>query len=408
MNEYITENTSSKVRRSRILSFFLWILLLLPASADALFDVSSAGKTALFFCLFLPLFSVILNRSVRKHLTAVISLPLRLAKGETGTGTLTLYNNGRFSCRKVTVSFTIRNSLTGETTLHRAVLSAPSHGSAAVSFTFSSSHCGTLEFCITKTQLFDWFGLFSVRASAAAENSILILPETFPAEILVTIPYSEMNGAENENPLRGSDDPSEITSFRNYLAGDPVKRIHWKLSAKRDMPILKEISRPVSQTLLLFWKKTPDTPPEAMDALAEAFSSAALSLSGQHIPFTIGWHDAGGEQFLPVTDEENVLSALSQIIRYGADSKNETVYSPGAISAFSKTLWFSGSYPLPEETCLSAESIVFLCRENASSIPASSGKDISSVGKESSSVGELYTVTFTPDETRTIFGTIQI
>ena len=386
----MAENTNSKGFRSRIPAFLFWVLLLFLVFADALFDISFIGRAALFFCLFLFLFSVLLTLSVKKHLTAGISLPLRIAKREIGVGTITLYNNSCFACRKVSVFFTIHNSLTDETSLHHVILSAPSHGSASVSFTFSSSHCGALEFSITKTQLFDWFGLFPVHADIAAKTSLLILPETFPAEILITVPYSEMDDADDENQLRGSDDPSEITSFRDYQAGDPVKQIHWKLSAKRDMPILKEISRPVSQTLLMFWKKTPDIPPEAVDALAEAFSSAALSLSYQHIPFTIGWHDAEGEHFNSVTNEESVFTAISQIVRYGANITNDSVYSLDKISAFSKVLWFTGSYPFPEETSLTPESVVFLC------------------SNESSSVGELYTVVFAPDEIQTIFSIIRV
>ena len=245
-----------------------------------------------------------------------------------------------------------------------------------------------LQFSVQEVSLYDWFGLFRTRASLTARDGILILPTTFPAQIEVSLPYSEKGDEENQNPLRGTEDPSEIFAFREYQPGDPIRQIHWKLTAKRGVPILKEISRPVSRTLLLFWNKTPGIPAEATDALAEAFSSAAMSLASRKIPFTIGWQDRNGIHMEPVSDETSLFGAISLAVRRGAPQAGAAEVPD--TSEYAKVLWFSGTYPFEEEPGLPAESSVFLCNTN---MPES---------------GNRYTVFFRPEEAAQVFRAIQI
>ena len=392
MNTEATKKTVSVPvgnAQKSLVSWLFWILMLAITGAAAVFSTSSIGKAAFFFCLVFPFLSLLLNRFVKKHLSVSFSLPVSAAKGQPMKGTVSLLNDGGIPCRKTDIHFTIHNDLTGYTYHCLAPLSAPSHGRSSADFTFSSEHCGMLRFTASDARLYDGFSLLSLRAAVSASKTVLILPETFPAEVFIDLPYSEQGDEETRNPLRGMEDPSEIYALREYQSGDPVRQIHWKLSAKRDMPILKEISRPVSRTLLLFWNKTPKTPPNVTDALAEAFSSAAISLAEQGIPFTLGWSDSNGSHFEPILTEDGTFSAISQAVRYGAGTGRDTTAEP-SFSAHSKILWFSSSYPFEEEPWLAPDCTVFLCNTKT---PAT---------------GSRYTRIFRPEETQELFKTIRV
>jgi len=385
-------------------AFGAWGLLLILTGAAALFSTSLIAKAAFFFCLFLPGCSALTARAVRKHLRADFSLPVSAVKSQTAGGesvqsafgAVNLHNGGFLSCGRVDVTFSIKNELTGEASEHTVTLSAPSRGGSAASFLFSPNYCGMLTFSIKNAVLYDWFGLLRIPAALTAQGSVTVLPATFDASVMVDLPYSEQGDEENINPLRGTEDPSVIYALREYQAGDPVRRMHWKLSAKRDLPIVKEISRPVSRSLVLFWNKTAGLPAGVTDALAEVFASVAMSLTKQGIPFTAGWRDSGGEQFSDISGEEELFAVIARSVRRGAGEPDAAALSEAGFSEIinlcqnAKTVWFAGEYPFAEEPFLSGDSTVFLC------------------GKEPPASGVRFTLTFAPEEAEQVFRAVRI
>lgn len=396
----MTEHTTSKTAAaspvkhpSRLRAWLLWIFLLAVTGVLFLFTAHPAGKAVFFFILFLPFVSLLCSAASGRKLNAAFSLPDTASKHTSAACRLTMQNSGIFACPAAAVRFTVRNELTEEFSEQVVPAAIPSRGSTTVSFDFSTGHCGRLLFRAEEAYLYDWFRLFRIKKALQARDSVLILPDTFPCELIVSLPYSEQGDEENQNPLRGTEDPTEIYALRDYQPGDPVKRIHWKMTAKRGQPVVREISRPVSRTLLLYWKKTSGTTPEAADALAEFFASAALSLSRSRVPFAIGWQDAGGTHIEAAGEEDSVFQAISHAVQHGQEKPTD---APSRIpeeiqtGRFAKILWLSGDYPFEEEAFLPEESTVFLCSPDLQAI------------------GDRYTVSFTPDEITEVFRAIQV
>ena len=396
-----------------------YVLLLVIAAVTAFFSRSLWGKAGVLFLLLVPCLSLLACLPVRRRLSVSFSVPAQASKNAPAEGRITLRNGSFFGCRQALVSFSARNDLTGETVPFSVILPVPSRGSASAAFSFTPPRSGMLTFSAGGIKLFDWFGLFRIPVRLSGTGSTLVLPDTFPAKLYASPSFSENTGTDNDRP-RGQEDPSETRSFREYRPGDPVKRIHWKLSAKRRTPLLREISRPAERTLLLFWEKAPaeysplsEAGPaaEETDALAEAFSSAALSLAAQGIPFTMGWHDAGGERFEMITGEDAVLEAVPQSVRYGAGSEglagtlspagSGTARHPAgvpslspaaenAIAGYAKVLWFSGSYPSGAESFLPDRTLCFLC------------------GSTPRGAGRLQSILFAPDEVQSVFAGVRV
>ncbi len=379
-----TPHTGSGFRRAA--AWLLWIALLVLTGIAALFSRRIPVKGAFLVCLLVPGISLLNNRLVRKKLSAGITLPLSAAKGRPAEGCITLRNEGFPASGKVSVILSVTNVLTGENTKQLLLLSAPSRGSSSTHFILSSVHCGTIECVAEDMVLYDWFGLFRQRVFLQASGSLLILPDTFPVDIQESAFLTEAYSPEEQDSIRGTEDPAEIRSLREYRAGDPVRQIHWKLSAKRGVPVLKEISRPVSRTLLLFWDKVHGADPRATDALAEAVCSLALSLARRQIPFAFGWRGRNGTEIKVITDEDAAIQAVSLVLRYGPDpgcsDPSGSLEPVKEAERYARTLWFSVVYPFESMAFLSAESIVYLCGET---LPDR---------------GSLLTVFFTPDESR--------
>lgn len=103
-----------------------------------------------------------------------------------------------------------------------------------VSFPFR----GTYELGVETVYAYDLFRLFRVRIPVQAQSRVAVLPrlplwEADPAE-------EGAIGAECPRWLRLATDGEEWGENRTYRAGDPLKRIHWKLSSRSEEPIVRE------------------------------------------------------------------------------------------------------------------------------------------------------------------------
>ena len=61
------------------------------------------------------------------------------------------------------------------------------------------------------------------------------------------------SGVANDDEVQYTkgDDVSQISQIRNYIPGDKLQNIHWKLSAKNEELQVKEFSKPYSDEVTL-------------------------------------------------------------------------------------------------------------------------------------------------------------
>ncbi|MBI4776923.1 MAG: DUF58 domain-containing protein [Deltaproteobacteria bacterium] len=86
----------------------------------------------------------------------------------------------------------------------------------------------------------DPFGLCRSIKKIAMPQSVLILPKRY------TVAEIRLTGARRHQPggvtfASSVGDSQEFVSLREYQAGDPIHRIHWKSWAKTGKPIVKEL-----------------------------------------------------------------------------------------------------------------------------------------------------------------------
>lgn len=88
----------------------------------------------------------------------------------------------------------------------------------------------------------DPFGWFQVRLRVAGETRLKVYPR------FQSFGVAERLGASvspifNEMARHGIGDSNEFFSVREYRRGDPLRRIHWTLSAHRGYPVVREYTR---------------------------------------------------------------------------------------------------------------------------------------------------------------------
>lgn len=83
----------------------------------------------------------------------------------------------------------------------------------------------------------DILGIYSFSRNISGDVSILVYPDIISLSAFTISSSYESGEAKIDRKFQ---DKSRISSLREYMEGDSVKSIHWNMTAKRDLPIVKD------------------------------------------------------------------------------------------------------------------------------------------------------------------------
>ncbi|MCL2353427.1 MAG: DUF58 domain-containing protein [Defluviitaleaceae bacterium] len=148
-----------------------------------------------------------------------------------------------------------------------------------MSFTIISKYRGNYKIGIAKVYLYDFLGLFKLKKKCKATSMLTVAPIAVDVE---PIPLgASASGTEGMKDLRKEEDYANISDLRKYHPGDGQKKVHWKVSAKKNELISKNFQSINKNTtaLVIDNSKIIKYPREEAlkleDAMIEAFVSVA-------------------------------------------------------------------------------------------------------------------------------------
>ena len=274
-----------------------WALWLLAAAALWLFENSAATLTLMLASLVVPGVSIFLAKRTAKRTFVRLAAPACMEKG--GTVRLTLETNAPLSG-----VLRCENRLTGETA-ELPLRPVPN------ALELTDDRCGTLRLTL-HAQAEDLFGLWRSEELPCAPEFVTVSPALFLPRVLLEENTTVISDSERYSQTKPGSDPSETFSIREYLPGDPIRQIHWKLSQKSDALMLRELGLPVvNQTLLVFRNVcAPGTliSPETADAMAEVFLSVSRAMLADGNAHTAAYAEGGQYRLTEVQSEADFHS----------------------------------------------------------------------------------------------------
>lgn len=193
---------------------------------------------------------------------------------------------------------------------------------------FLSTDCGEISVYLVEYYVYDWIGCLYLKKKTNDVKKIEILPEThlLMTEIQRTTREFIADSEVYSDSEKG-DDLSEIYQVREYVEGDPIHDIHWKLSAKTDNLLIKEHGKPLGCVVLiwidLFRNNTvkhlrgkkhgrKNLPVNAIEMAA----SVSLSLIEQKCVHMVAWYEEKNDRIIRkrVENEENIYELLNRLL----------------------------------------------------------------------------------------------
>lgn len=261
-----------------------YVLALLCALLGQMLDIGYLFHYVFVLTAALPLLGLALSLPAMVGLRASLEADApTVERGRPAGWTLVLENRLKLPVARVKGRASLADRFAG-TSRRRRLRSA---GCARIRLEADTAHCGLVECRVGRLWVCDCLGLFAlpVRAPAAGVLPVVPVPERPKA---LTLP--EGTGSPVPVP-RGKSASGEDYELRSYQPGDSPRTIHWKMSAKRDELVSRELledRRPLP-VLTIDHFGSPDKLDRALDRLA-GYGEALLD---RQRPFEVRWAHPG-------------------------------------------------------------------------------------------------------------------
>lgn len=290
----------------------LYALLLFALLLFNLYLNNVYSLALLLTALIIPLFSVLFSYLSKDTVSFSLEAPELTGEQDQAEFRATLQNRSFFPAAAVRGVLQVQNSLTGTTVERPLRASVAGRAGKTIRFLVEEPEVGRLFATVTGLRTQDLFGLVSWPVEHVATAELLIPAPDLPAEVLMEEALETTGESVRYSENERGPDVSELFDIREYLPGDEIRAIHWKLSAKQDTPILREFSDPLNYSVILLVELA-SASACALQSCVTYASSISKGLLESGVLHTMVWFDRGTEEYCDynITNlEEQELAAL--------------------------------------------------------------------------------------------------
>ncbi len=212
-----------------------------------------------------------------------------------------------------------------------------SGGRGVKSLSFDKS--GTYNFSIKSVRIFDLLGIFSKNIRVKSDGEIIIKPDI---RTDYHNPFIGRNRSLQDFSLFSRyDESGDMAGVKDYVIGDNVKLIHWKLTGKLNKPVLKEYLVNDGRKILLIVDSRVSN--EKFDDLIDEFFSFSSSLLEYEYFHHLAWLDADTPEISEVSSGYKLSAAIKEFMKASSSDKNALEYflSLDIIGDFSTVVYFT-------------------------------------------------------------------
>lgn len=197
--------------------------------------------TILVIMIVAPIASACINFYMRSRLSVSIvsGLDKFVKQGEESFFGVKLSNPTPFVCLDARLMVEVENSFFATSGSKRISIPVRAFKGFELSLPIIATYPGILTVKITEIKLKDMMGFFWLKRKCNEYAELTVLPELIPDVNGENVDL-EQGALESEESSKKGNDFSDVQEIREYIPGDKLMSIHWKLSAKRDILMVKD------------------------------------------------------------------------------------------------------------------------------------------------------------------------
>jgi len=300
------------------LNKLVWFLWLIGIALLHLFGNNLGTRVILISSLVIPIAGIVITlASKKKNISAEISIKPECKKHEDIEVIIKINNSTPkfLHLFSAVCDITCVNLLTNEKSADKLAIE---FSNQTINYPLNSCHCGKLRITVDNFILRDPLKLIKRRLNLSEETETTVIPDTFNTQIELIDDITNVVDNDIYSTAKAGNDTSEMFAIREYIPGDSIKSIHWKLSQKSDKLMVREFGFPIVNQVLILLETAvlTEITPEQIDAMAEIFISVSLKLAEQDITHTAGWKQNNTDSYInfEINSKEDVSLLINEIL----------------------------------------------------------------------------------------------
>ncbi|MDE6713004.1 MAG: DUF58 domain-containing protein [Lachnospiraceae bacterium] len=295
------------MQRTNYLYRITYALMILFFLFGTIFYRQSFLAILLLLLVILPVISVALARHAFEHFDFLLSAPATtVSMPETPIIILTVKNPTFFPFLNCELSFQFQNMYFPSNLKNTIALPMEARKTWALRFPFAVSQPGMLLFSLEDVKLTDFLHLYTFHKNLNKGLQISVLPREMPIAFVPAAMHTESEDSEFYDPAGALS--TDIREVKEYIPGDRMQDIHWKLSARMDDLLVKQYERSLDDSLLFL----PELYKEEIADTLQTLYAVSMKLIRQKEVFRIAIFHTDVMEFVQavIHDPEDLMQAF--------------------------------------------------------------------------------------------------
>ena len=291
------------------------ILLIVAALILYLFDNETVTLALLVALIVMPAVSIGMLSLSGRNLK--ISLAASPNSGETPVIRVSMENPDLIPLAAVEIEAVCENLRTGEADSCIITDTPRPGGKKDIDLEIMPRNAGRYKISVASAVVSDPLKLRSRKINCSGCEYLTIMPEKFDMQLSYASDAAMLESDRSTDTRKGND-PGDVRGIREYVAGDSVKNMHWKLSEKMDKMLVKELGTAITDQFLVILDTANEISqnPAALEAAASVFVSLIETLRQNASGLSIAWTDpeTGRAVIRKIQDDTDLETAADEYL----------------------------------------------------------------------------------------------
>lgn len=229
---------------------------------------------------------------------------------------------------RMELDFYISDLFGGDDSITKSVITLAPREVREFRFMVKFDHIGTYSTGLKKIRIHDLLGLFSYELKNPREYQVNVAPRIFD---ITELRISNTTLTESQKMMIPTViDGTDYAGVREYVWGDPIKTIHWKLSARTETYMTKQFeSYGVAGISIILDFQSPEYEAEVMMSLFDSVVETALSVAEyakeNGMEYEILYINRKGERKKANTGKDiDYIELIRDMPKISSEPRNET------------------------------------------------------------------------------------